>query len=158
MSRLLTWAGLVAVVAASLVMSLDPSGRATSLESQVDAVAAGLRCPVCQGLSVKDSDSQTARNIRDDVSRRLAAGEGPSEVRQAYVDRYGRWILLRPATGGLEGLVWAVPAGAVAGGAVALGAGFWRWRRQGGRRVPTTDDQQLVAAALGTGRTGDPVR
>lgn len=158
MTRVVAWAGIAALVAAAFALGLRPDGEPPSTAARVDRVAAGLRCPVCQGLSVKDSDSPTARDIRADIRRRLEAGETPDAVRAAYVARYGRWILLRPSGSGFEALVWAVPAGVAGAGAVALAAGFWRWRRQGRGRVPTTEDRLLVATALGgdAGGTGTP--
>lgn len=141
-----TWAGVAAVVTAALTFGMRPTGEPASA---ADAIAAGLRCPVCQGLSVKDSDSPTARDIRADIDRRLAAGESPAEVRQAYVDRYGEWIRLRPKTAGFEALVWLVPPAVAGAGAVGLGAAFWRWRRGSrGARRPTESERSLVAAAL----------
>ena len=145
MKRLACWAGIAAVIAAALTLGLRP-GDATS--DPADRVTAGLRCPVCQGLSVKDSDSPTARDIRADVDRRLDAGQTPAEIRQAYVDRYGEWILLRPGTSGFDALVWAVPVAAAAAGAVVLAALLWRWRRRGRPRPPTEDERRLVDAAL----------
>lgn len=147
MRRLANWAGIAAVVAAALALGLRPQGDPTPA-SRADAIAASLRCPVCQGLSVKDSDSQTARDIRADIARRLDAGETAAGIRRAYVDRYGQRILLRPATSGLQALVWAVPAAAIGAGAVGLAAGFWRWRRPNRGRAPTDDERGLVAAAL----------
>lgn len=147
MRRLLTWAGVAAVIAAALAIGLRPSDDAGSPAARVDSIAAALRCPVCQGLSVKDSDSPTARDIRTDIRRRVDDGETAAEIRQAYVDRYGDWILLRPKTSGFEALVWAVPAAALGAGAVALGGLFWQWRRRGIARPPTDDDRELVAAA-----------
>jgi len=152
MRRLLTWAAIAAVIAAALALGTRPQGGAGP-DGTAASIAAGLRCPVCQGLSVKDSDSPTARDIRADLHRRLAAGESPDEIRQAYVDRYGEWILLRPGTSGFEALVWAVPAAAIAAGAVVLAAAFWRWRRRHGSRPPTEEERRLVAAA--TMRVGD---
>lgn len=146
MSRLLTWAAIVAVTVAAFVVGGRPDGD-TAGETPND-IAAGLRCPVCQGLSVKDSDSPTARDIRADIDRRLGEGESASDIRRAYVDRYGEWILLRPATSGFEALVWAIPGGASAGGAVLLAALFWRWRRRQPTRSPTEDERRLVAGAV----------
>lgn len=147
MRRLASWAGIAAVIAAALALGMRPSSDLGS-SGQSESIAAGLRCPVCQGLSVKDSDSPTARDIRGDIDRRLAAGETPGEVRQAYVERYGDWILLRPRTSGFDALVWAVPAAATGAGAVGLGAAFWRWRRRGPARPPSDDERGRVAAAL----------
>ena len=147
MRRLLGWAGVCAVVAAALAIGLRPGGSGGTASERADRIAAGLRCPVCQGLSVKDSDSPTARDIRADIRRRLDGSETPAQIRQAYVDRYGEWILLRPRTTGFDALVWAVPAAVLAGGTVALGGVFWRWRRRGLNRAPTEEERRLVAAA-----------
>lgn len=153
MRRLVSWAGIAAVIAAALAVGMGPqAGGGTA--GTVDGIAAGLRCPVCQGLSVKDSDSPTARDIRADIDRRLADGQSAGEIRQAYVDRYGEWILLRPGTSGFEALVWAVPAAAAAAGAVVLAAAFWRWRRRQLVRPPTDDERRLVADAVRTATNG----
>ena len=151
MRRVLQWAAIAAVVAAALALGARP-GEGTEDGASADGVAAGLRCPVCQGLSVKDSDSPAARNIRADIRRRLADGETPADIRRAYVDRYGQWILLRPGTSGFDALVWVVPAAVTAAGAVIIATALWRWRSRA--RAPTDDDRRLVALA----RAGDTGR
>lgn len=149
MKRLANWAAIAAFIAAALTLGLRPTDAdANSASMRVERLAAELRCPVCQGLSVLDSDSPTARDIRADIRRRVAAGESAATIRSAYVDRYGKWILLRPSTSGFDGLVWAFPAAAGAAGAVGLSAAFWRWRRDSRGRRPTEDERRLVAAAL----------
>lgn len=150
MRRLAQWAAIAAVIAAALVLGVRPGGGGGAA-ADADRIAAGLRCPVCQGLSVKDSDSPTARDIRADIRRRIDEGETAQEVRQAYVDRYGEWILLRPGTSGFDALVWAIPAAVTAAGAVVISAAFWRWRRRRGR-APTDDDRRLVAVARAVGQ------
>lgn len=148
-ARLLTWAGIAAVAVAALALGLRPAGTPSTPSQTADRVAAGLRCPVCQGLSVKDSDSSTARDIRADIRRRVDAGETPVAIRRAYVDRYGEWILLRPRSSGFGALVWVVPPAVIAGAGVLLGAAFWRWRARARVRPPTERERQLVAAAMG---------
>ena len=149
MRRLFAWAGVAAVIAASLAVGLRSDGDGGNPAARADRIAAGLRCPVCQGLSVKDSDSPTARDIRDDIRRRTDDGQSPADIRQAYVDRYGEWILLRPGTSGFDALVWAVPTAAFAAGLVVLTGLCWQWRRRTITRAPTDDDRRLVAAARG---------
>ena len=146
--RLLSWAGVAAMFAAAFALALRPTGEPQTPARRADGVAAGLRCPVCQGLSVKDSDSSTARDIRADIRRRIDAGQTPAEVRRAYVDRYGEWILLRPKSSGFEAVVWVVPPALIAAAALALGAAFWRWRTRSRVRPPTADERDLVAAAV----------
>lgn len=149
--RRASWTGVVVLVVLSLLMADRPAGETRSLEARADAIASELRCPVCQGLSVKDSDSSTARSIRDDIRARLAAGASDAEVRQAYVDRFGEWILLRPPAEGLGALVWALPAMALAAGAGALTLALRRWRRSHPPAGAGPDDHEIVARALDRG-------
>src|SRR4029079_16082466 len=65
-------------------------------EARAQALMAELRCLVCQGQSIADSDAELAADMRDLVRRRIAAGERPSDIRSWLVQRYGSWISFRP--------------------------------------------------------------
>ncbi|CCG03952.1 cytochrome c-type biogenesis protein CcmH [Blastococcus saxobsidens] len=113
---------VVVVAVLGLLRAAAPDGNA-SLREQVDAVAAGLRCPTCQGLSIADSASVLAAGSRQVIEDQLRAGRSPDQIRQYFVDRYGEQVLLRPEASGTGILVWLLPALAV-----AAGGGFvWRW-------------------------------
>jgi cytochrome c-type biogenesis protein CcmH len=151
--RVLPGVALAAVVVAALVIGGAGRGPSRSPSARARAIAAELRCPVCQGLSVADSPSPTAQSIYDDVRRRVGAGESDATIRAFYVSRYGEWILLRPATSGVGALVWILPVTALLLGAGGLALAFRRWRRQ--PALPVTDeDRALVEAALAA--TGGP--
>lgn len=150
MSRVGSWAAVVALVMFSLVLAARP-GVPASPDDRAAAIAATLRCPVCQGLSVEDSDSQTARDLRADITRRVQAGQSDAEIRRAYVARYGEWILLRPRSEGFGAVVWAVPAVAAAGASAVLVVALQRWRRRG--RPATEDDRQLIRRARAATRS-----
>ena len=96
-------------------------------EQQVYAVASELRCVVCQNLSVADSPSEMAGQMRAIVRERLAAGETPAQVRQYFVTRYGDWILLAPPRRGFTLLVWLAPFAAVLVGILVVGVLVRRW-------------------------------
>lgn len=143
--RWLAWLGVVGLVVLSLVIAarLDD---APSRRDRAAHLAAGLRCPVCQGLSVADSDAETARQIRADIERRVADGQSDAEIRQAYVDRYGQWILLRPSGRGVGAVVWLLPGVVVAfaaGGLVLV----YRRRRRAWPRSARPPDREIVREA-----------
>ena len=146
---------LVAVIVAALVIGgAGRSHPSRSRSVRAHAIAEDLRCPVCQGLSVADSPSPTAKAIYDDVRRRVASGESDAAIRSYYVGRYGEWILLRPQTSGVGALVWILPVTALLLGVGGLALAFRRWRRQPSLAA-TDDDRALVEAAL-AGRPPEP--
>lgn len=72
-------------------------------EAQAKALMEEIRCLVCQGESIADSDADLAGDMRDMVRRRIAAGEKPSAIRSWLISRYGAWITFRPPP---EPLTW----------------------------------------------------
>jgi cytochrome c-type biogenesis protein CcmH/NrfF len=101
--------------------------RATELDRQVKEVASQLRCVVCQGLSIQDSPSSLAQEMRALVREQLADGRSPDEVKAYFVERYGEWVLLRPAPRGLNLLVYVLPVGMILGGAVFVFVKARQW-------------------------------
>jgi cytochrome c-type biogenesis protein CcmH len=106
-------------------------------EREVHDIAAKLRCVVCQSLSVADSPSEMANQMRAVVRERLAAGEGPEQVIQYFVDKYGEWILLEPRPQGFTLLVWVLPPLALAVGLGTAALLITRWTRRR-RTAPST--------------------
>jgi cytochrome c-type biogenesis protein CcmH len=153
--RLLPVVALLAVVVVALVIGGARPGKGPkSPAARSEAIAGDLRCPVCQGLSIADSHSPTADAIKEDIRRRVDAGESDAAIRAHYVDSYGEWILLRPKASGVGALVWILPVGALllAGGGLTLA--FRRWRRQPAMAA-TDEDRALVEAALAR-QQGEP--
>lgn len=99
------------------------------LEARVSALAAELRCPVCQGLSIEDSPTDLAREMRGVVREQLAAGRSEEQVRAYFVDKYGEWILLQPEPSGFNLLVYVLPWLAVLAGAAVIALLVRRWMR-----------------------------
>jgi cytochrome c-type biogenesis protein CcmH len=142
--------GLAAVVAMGAVVvatTRGPSGPAT-IEERVSAVAAGLRCPECQNLSVADSPSGLARQMRAEIARQLRAGQTPDEIRAYFVDRYGEWILLSPRATGLGVLPWAAPLAALVGGAATVLVLLRRRRRAAPAAVLSEADRARIDREL----------
>ena len=78
-------------------------------EAKAQALMAELRCLVCQGQSIADSDAELAGDMRDLVRRRIAAGEKPAAIRQWLVQRYGSWVSYRPSDEPLNWPLWLAP-------------------------------------------------
>lgn len=144
MSRLLALAALAALLAVAppalaagpasgpaAAARTVPSGAKTPVsEDTVHDVAAQLRCVVCQSLSVADSPSETAHEMKDIIRERLAAGESPEQVRAYFVEKYGNWILLSPPRQGFSLLVWVVPFAGLGLGLVLVLLVVRRWSRR----------------------------
>lgn len=99
------------------------------LERRTSELAAELRCPVCQGVSVEDSPTELARQMRAVVREQLAAGRTPDEVRQYFVDKYGEWILLEPKASGFNLVVYILPWLALLAGLALILFTVRRWTR-----------------------------
>jgi cytochrome c-type biogenesis protein CcmH len=98
-------------------------------EAQAQALMEEIRCLVCQGQSIADSDAELAGDMRDMVRRRIAAGEKPSAIRSWLIDRYGQWISYRPTSDPIEWPLWLAPLVLLAAGA-GIAASRLRGKRQ----------------------------
>jgi cytochrome c-type biogenesis protein CcmH len=117
----------------------SPGAVDTALEAATARVASQLRCPVCQGLSIQDSPTELAREMKDVVRDQLAAGRTPEEVKAYFVSKYGEWILLEPQPHGFNLAVYLLPIAALLGGGGVVAVAVRRWTRQGS----PTDDQPM---------------
>lgn len=108
---------LIAVLTVALAIGFAALPRPDTAADRVDRIASELRCPVCQGLSVRDSPSETAREMNDLVAQRVSEGRSDTEIRDEFRRSYGDWIFLAPPVAGWTGLVWVVPVAAIFGGA-----------------------------------------
>jgi cytochrome c-type biogenesis protein CcmH len=136
------------VVLAAVVVAGLAQGR-TAPRDRAEALAARLRCPDCQSISVAESDSQTAQAIRAEIARQLAAGRSDQQVLDYFVARYGRWVLLDPPPRGATLLLWLLPVAALAAGMGVL-VGYRRRARspaQPHAQVERTDGGQAETEA-----------
>ena len=78
-------------------------------EARARALMEELRCLVCQGQSIADSDAELAGDMRHLVRSRIAAGDKPGEIRAWLVERYGNWITYRPPAKPVAWPLWGAP-------------------------------------------------
>jgi cytochrome c-type biogenesis protein CcmH len=121
-----------ALVVVTLGLGATLVSAAVSVDERtVTEIAAELRCVVCQSLSVADSPSETAHQMRGVIRERLAAGETPDQIKAYFVEKYGEWILLAPPRRGFTLLVWIVPYAALLAGVLLVIVVVRRWSRRG---------------------------
>lgn len=95
----------------------DPEQRAMSLEQR-------LACPLCQGQSLAESDSQVAEDLKVILREKIDEGLADDQIFDFFATRYGEHIVLEPPLLGWGLALWLVPL-------VALGVGGWVvWSRQ----------------------------
>ena len=116
MTRLLAALAFAALGALGTLGAVQQSPADSVLEARTAEVAAQLRCPVCQGLSIQDSPSELSQQMRSVVKDQLRAGKSPDEVKAYFISKYGEWILLEPKPKGFNVLVYAMPILLVAAG------------------------------------------
>lgn len=78
-------------------------------EAQAQALMETIRCLVCQGQSIADSNAELAGDMRAMVRQRIAAGEKPAAIRAWLVRRYGNWVSYDPPLDRVTWLLWAAP-------------------------------------------------
>jgi cytochrome c-type biogenesis protein CcmH len=126
------------------------AGAPPDLEEETRAIAAELRCPVCQNLSVADSPSELAQQMRALVQEQLKEGKSPEEIKKFFVSKYGDWVLLAPPKKGFSLLLWVLPYTAAFLGLVLVVFVTRRWVRRNHEVTP--------AAAAGTPESGQSQR
>ncbi len=122
---------LALLIVGALLAQWASAILAGSIEEQTHELAAELRCPVCQNLSVADSPSEMAIQMREVIFEKLKNGESPEQVRGYFVSRYGEWILLAPTRKGFNWLAWLLPFVAILGGAGIIVLTIRRASRRG---------------------------
>ncbi|GAC1435539.1 MAG: cytochrome c-type biogenesis protein CcmH [Thermoanaerobaculia bacterium] len=90
------------------------------LEAQTARVASLLRCPVCQGMSIADSPSEMAVNMKRQVHELLARGYTEDQILESFEHSYGQFVLLKPKFQGMNALVWMLPIVILAVGVVIV--------------------------------------
>lgn len=133
--------GLLVAVAAMVVALLVSPAAAPTASGRAASLAAELRCPDCQGLSVADSPTSSAREIRRQIDDLVAGGATDEEVRAHFVARYGEWIRLAPSSTAL----WLIPFGVVLAGVLVLVTWLRRRPRDGSSPVSSMTDAQRRA-------------
>ena len=108
---------LTLAAAGAVAFSPDEPLADAALEARARALHGELRCLVCQGQSIANSNAGLAQDMRAIVRERLVAGESDEQVRGFLVDRYGDFVLLDPPVKPETYALWFGPAAVFVAGA-----------------------------------------
>lgn len=120
----------LAIVAAQSVFAVQPDEVLAdpALESRARQIGQVLRCPVCQGENIDESNAPVSRDLRLYVRERLTAGDTDAQVIDAVTTRFGEYVLFEPKPQGANLILYL--AGPVMALLAALAAFvFLRGRR-----------------------------
>lgn len=78
-------------------------------EAEARALMETIRCLVCQGQAISDSDAEMAGDMRSLIRTRIAAGESSESIRAWLISRYGEWVTYDPPLEPVTWPLWAAP-------------------------------------------------
>lgn len=78
-------------------------------EKAAQALMLSVRCLVCQGQSIADSDADMASDMRAMIRKRIEAGEKPEDIRAWLIERYGNWVSYKPVFDLQTAPLWIAP-------------------------------------------------
>jgi cytochrome c-type biogenesis protein CcmH len=119
---------------AGLLLAAWVTGTAQAQEEQptddeVNAIAKGLYCPVCENVPLDVCPTQACKQWRDTIRDKLAQGWSERQIEQYFVSQYGDRVLATPPATGLNWLVYLLPPAAFIAGAVILAGVVRSWRK-----------------------------
>jgi cytochrome c-type biogenesis protein CcmH len=109
-------------------LALAASAAAAGPPAQAD-LEAEIVCPTCK-TTLDQSNSPIATRMKSYIRDRIAAGDSAAEIKAKLVDQFGPGVLAEPPKRGFDLLAWVLPLGAVAIGAIVVGALAWTWSRK----------------------------
>ena len=119
------------------------------------AIAAELRCLVCQGQSVANSEADLAKDMRNLMREKLREGQNERDIIEFMVARYGDFVLWRPPFKATTLLLWLGPLLLVAAGLFALFRRLARERAEGEIELSEADHAR-AATLLGSAADQEP--
>ncbi|MFM2346726.1 MAG: hypothetical protein RL654_1479 [Pseudomonadota bacterium] len=122
-ARRLGAAGLLSLALAAGAGVPGTAPAAVAEADRMHALAAELRCLVCQNESLADSNAPLALDLKREIAQRIHAGDSDAQIIDFLVERYGDFVTYRPPWRASTLLLWLGPP------ALLLAAGAWLWRQ-----------------------------
>ena len=77
--------------------------------NEVDKISKNLRCLICQGQSIYDSQSDFALSMKKLIQKKIDNGNNESEIYEFLKNKYGEWIVYDPEINKKTFLLWLIP-------------------------------------------------
>ncbi len=94
--------------------------NAESSSVEISSILKNLRCLICQGQSVADSNSEFAQTIKLVVKDQIDKGRSEKEIYNFLIDKYGEWIVYKPPLNRVNFLLWIIPYLVLVAGGVII--------------------------------------
>jgi cytochrome c-type biogenesis protein CcmH len=121
---------LALVVAAALALGLAAPAAAACPKTSLAKLENEVMCPVCQGETIAQSDSQAAAQVKQFIQGRVDACASEAQIKRELVAQYGTQILAAPPRQGFGWLAWLLPAIGLVAAAGAMALLARRWSRR----------------------------
>ncbi|MFZ1469478.1 MAG: cytochrome c-type biogenesis protein [Paracoccaceae bacterium] len=133
---------MIALAGPAMAVQPDEMLADPALEARAREISREVRCPVCQGETIDDSNARISHDLRVIIRERLVAGDSNDQVLDFVVARYGEFVLFNPRKTGANWVLWlAGPAMLLIGGAIGYSA-----IRRRSRSAAGPEDAALSAA------------
>ena len=126
---------ILALVVVGGALAQDPNPPAPS-DDQVNAIAKGLYCPVCENIPLDVCGTQACAQWRELIREKLSQGWSEAQIKQYFVDQYGDRVLASPPARGLNWLVYLIPPLAILAGVYILVRAFQSLRQPAEQHPP----------------------
>lgn len=138
----------------NIVAVLGQPGGGVPSDAQIgpraNDIAVKLRCPVCQGVSIADSPSSMATNMRSQVRELVSKGYSEEQILSYFERSYGEFVRLEPPAQGLNVMLWVLPGVVLVGGGILI---FMMARRPAG---PSTAAASAPTTSAAPAPPADP--
>lgn len=118
---------LLTILAGATIVSAQDEVAVT--DDQVNEVAQGLYCPICENTPLDVCPTQACADWRDEIRIMLSEGRSEAEIQAFFVDSYGPRVLAEPPSDGFNSLIWILPGAGLAIGAFVLGRSLLAMRQ-----------------------------
>ena len=91
------------------ILSFQKLSIANNISSEVDKISKNLRCLICQGQSVYDSQSDFALSMKILISKKIKEGKSEKQIYEYLKNQYGEWIVYEPEFNRKNLILWIFP-------------------------------------------------